>query len=255
MDQDDDPVVTTLPLLLSTRLAPYLHLVHNPPATDPEDGCSAFKCRIKPKHGWLWLETAADPHHLTVDRQRAADFARAAAGHKAVGGLTVDMAAVRAFVGDVEGPVQDQFVMVRTDEAVVLTPIQGRVDIRPSLLGVDLVAAERAQATTTASASTKKDTDPSTEQRIMPTFQKRETEEQQQARLSSYDHLHKVWEEEPWTGATYFPAHLEEAVGISARLVDTACTGPDTIQTHGTATFMRNMGIIKPDDTEDCNGE
>ena len=113
-----------------------------------------------------------------------------------------------------------------------------------------LMAADKAHIS--QSGAGKKSDGDSSEQKIMPTFQKRETEEQQQARLSSYDHLHKVWEEEPWTGATYYPAQLEETIGIAARLVADASSlaDADCLPTHTTVSFMRNMGLIRADEEE-----
>lgn len=237
--EEEDPVVSTLPLHLCTRLAPYLHTIHNPPALVPEeDNCGAVKCKLKPKHGWLWMETPLDSHHYTVDRERTVEFSRSAQTTSAHS-LSLDMSSSKGFVGDIQLSTDgDRFVMVRTDQGVFLTPLCGHVDMRPSLLGVDLMASQAAADQTT----NKNKFSEEQEQKIMPTFQKRETEEQQLARLSSYDHLHKVWEEEQWADATYFGRTLEETVGVSSRLVSSGTE--DTLPTFGISTFMRNMGII-----------
>jgi hypothetical protein len=242
-----DPVTETVPVYLSTHLSPYLHTVsHLPPDRD------RLKLRLKPTHGTLFLHSPSSSGR--VDRARAAEFAKAAGA--STHPLAFDMGSEKAVVGGVEA-VLDRFVLVRTgDGRAVLSPIAGHVDLRPSLLGVDLLSV----ATTSTSGAIKKT---ETDQPVLPTFQKRETEEQQLARLSSYDHLHRVWEEEQWTAGSFYPAETEEARGIVSRMLDGDCStgggstgdgstgGTAHLPTHSTSTFLRNFGIVKAD-TEQC---
>lgn len=242
-DDDDDEVMESLPLYLNTTLTPYLHTINNTPKDDQ------LKCKMKLKHGWLWVEQPSSPHHPTFDADRAEELSSRATKPSSASNqqLVFDFAQSRALVGEICSPLNDHFVMIKRKDAVILAPITGACELRSSLLPIDLASSpsshinnpDNKQSRNLVLAATE-------EQRILPQFQKRETEEQQAARLSSYEHLHKVWEEEAWTAMNHYPEACQESSILSANLVNinTSNNDLDTLMTiHETEQFMLNMGF------------
>lgn len=237
MDSSDE-IAQELPLYLNTALTPYLHTISGIPA-HPEHSSMNHKVRMKRQQGWLWVEMPTDCRHPTFDHLKAATFQPAESSESDV---TFSFKQSRGYVGMRE-QCSDQFILVKRGDTVCLTPVKGAISLHPSLAPLDALDATKlaeSKALRRPSEDIKNSSNPSSSSKlVLPVIQKRETEEQLAARLTSYAHLHKLWLDDAWHQMAHYPAASAESSSVAFKLL----IDPDNID--GELAFYRPSHFLQ----------
>lgn len=242
---EDDPVVSEHEVYVSTQLMPYIHVLQLPGNFGELVGPTASAtARFKPVHRLLDLTLPLDTRHSTYSQERGEELALASSTGK-IRTNTVEPVRPGNYGERIDSlhltgsrvPIGEHsrfFVATSINgtrrfdsnvkclclvDAIHLTPVESVISMRPALKYIDDSDAKTKQTARKLTSSTGGEPTEEKLKAIQVQYKKRETEEQMAARLSSYAHLQRQQDEEPWIDLAFYTASSEEAHAVAERLI------------------------------------
>jgi hypothetical protein len=204
-DEEDDPIISEIPVVLSDIAASdHMYVLQYPlrPIQRPHD--KPDEARVKWENQMLELvhNRDKDPEH----------FDRNAPPQRHTEKLVMQSAKV---------PCHTHYAVGRLDGGVLhLAPVKRVLQMRPSLGHIDRTdAAEKAAAAAAAAEpGATADIKPTSKQ-LQVMYKKKETDRAVQAKLESFAHKNEVQGMEPWAELSVHDSESAESVAQSARLL------------------------------------
>lgn len=232
-EDEDDPVVSELPVYLSHTLSDQLFIYQYPtkPVSVPCEKEKIIKCCIKPQHQEVSIETALDIQSTNYDPSHGEQIAVNVDGKGSKPQMdkffqspmmdkkTLYSSRVLADVGSIA-------VATIRDEKFILSPVKGVISMYPGFPYLDITdkrAKEEAKEQGDVDVSGGEEEDEA--KQITVKFARQESERVKRAREKSFNYLSKKSAEEPWYHTEFFTsetrsAEVERAKFISVPLED-----------------------------------
>ncbi|CAH1388946.1 unnamed protein product [Nezara viridula] len=197
INDDDDPVISEIPVYLSRDLEDKLFIFQYPalPITSPSSKLNVFKSQIKPENQEVILELGLDSKSHNYDRSHGEQIALNAdkdkqATVKSFASKCMDHLRLESKKAEID--LESYAVGTMVHGSLILTPLKGAVSLVPSLSHFGSKTDESQAVVPEEEAKM-----------VRVQFSKVETEKSKKARQQSYSYYCQKSAEEPWYHTEY----------------------------------------------------
>ncbi|XP_046662754.1 DNA-directed RNA polymerase III subunit RPC5 [Homalodisca vitripennis] len=249
-EDEEDPVVSEMPVFLAHTLEDQLYLIQHPtrPAALPPENDNIIRCCFKPDHQELLMELSVDTENPNYDTSHGEQIAiNVDGGKKPTGYSLMDKRTLQST--RVVTDTSSCALATLKNRQMFIVPLKGIMSVQPTFPHLDVTDKRAKEEAKEMGEDVSGGEEEESEKQVTVKFARQESDRVKRAREQSYNYLSKRSAEEKWYQTKYHLPNSRQSEREKAKLTSVELSDQLGAMCLTARQYMDNLVPVQQDPT------